>query len=639
MADQTQSLYRKWRSQTFTDLVGQDTVTQTLRQAVLQHRLAHAYLFCGPRGTGKTSSARLLAKLVNCSNLQNGEPCNQCLTCLEITEGRSTDVFEIDAASNRGIDEIRDLRDRVRIMSGSGRTRLYIIDEVHMLTNEAFNALLKTLEEPPPRVIFILATTEAHKVPATVLSRCQRFDFRRISVQNIISHLGYVSQQENMQVEPAALELLARAAQGGMRDALSLLDQAHAFCGDHISGEQVRGMLGMTDPVLVNELIDFVATGNAGAGLERINDLIQSGMDPRQLTSQLSEVWRHLMLARAGANLEAILEVPAETSAALRAQSERFTLEHLAACARIFARNDVGGRAQVVPQLALELALLDCIHAIHNSTQQVVQPVKSTQLETAKIVITEPHPAPKQQSNIITTPAEPLPAPQVKRPSEIPPTPISTPRNPPPVATPPSSNIEQVAKTATPVPPVTPPNAGEISELLAQAVSQWNVICKLCKMKNTQVEALLKEAHPAHIDASDPPVLILIVNGAFHLSKLSDPKRRVIVEASVSECLNRPFKVHFISPDDAAQMKLSIVTASPSSTPATNTPPHAADAPANIVNMGAAMDSSPSLLVPEVDPLSPTTAAIPDPKDDPLVQQLMERYGAQLTGIIHRHDG
>src|SRR5579875_200709 len=204
MAGQSQTLYRKWRSQTFSDLVGQDGVIRTLRQAVAQQRLTHAYLFCGPRGTGKTSTARLLAKMVNCANPRDGEPCNECLSCVEITEGRSTDVFEIDAASNRGIDEIRDLRDRVRIVAAAGKTRVFIIDEIHMLTTEAFNALLKTLEEPPPHVIFVLATTEAHKVPATVVSRCQHFEFRRIALRDIISRLAYVCEQEGMRAEPEA---------------------------------------------------------------------------------------------------------------------------------------------------------------------------------------------------------------------------------------------------------------------------------------------------------------------------------------------------------------------------------------------------------------------------------------------------
>ncbi|MBA3826689.1 MAG: DNA polymerase III subunit gamma/tau, partial [Ktedonobacterales bacterium] len=301
MTGQAQSLYRKWRSQTFSDLVGQEAVIQTLRQAVAQARLTHAYLFSGPRGTGKTSTARLLAKMVNCTNPRDGEPCNTCLSCSEITDGRSTDVFEIDAASNRGIDEIRELRDRVRVVSAIGRTRLFIIDEVHMLTTEAFNALLKTLEEPPPNVLFVLATTEAHKIPATVISRCQRFEFRRIALRDIIARLQYVSDQEGLRTEPHALELIARAAQGGMRDALSLLDQARAFAGDAISAEAARSMLGMADPALVRGVIEFVAAGDTAGGLHRINHLAQSGIDLRQLANQLAELWRQLMLTRAGA--------------------------------------------------------------------------------------------------------------------------------------------------------------------------------------------------------------------------------------------------------------------------------------------------------------------------------------------------
>src|SRR5579863_4145181 len=243
----SQSLYRKWRSQTFSDLIGQEAVTRTLLNAVRDGRLAHAYLFCGPRGTGKTSAARLLAKAVNCANPHNGEPCNECVSCREITAGRSPDVIEIDAASNTGVDNIRDLRENVALMSSGGHYRVFTIDEVHMLSAAAFNALLKTLEEPPPHVIFVLATTEAHKVLATVVSRCQHFEFRRIGLRDIVARLDHVAQGEALTLDPAAAELLARAAQGGMRDALSLLDQAVAFCGDQITYAGVRGMLGLAD--------------------------------------------------------------------------------------------------------------------------------------------------------------------------------------------------------------------------------------------------------------------------------------------------------------------------------------------------------------------------------------------------------
>src|SRR6185312_5934642 len=222
------SLYRKWRSQTFDEMVGQEPIVRTLKNALNSNSLAHAYLFTGPRGTGKTSTARLLAKTINCLNSKDGEPCNECLQCREITAGNSFNVIEIDAASNRGIDSIRELREKVMMPPSTGKYKVYILDEAHMLTTEAFNALLKTLEEPPAHAIFVLATTDVHKLLPTVISRCQRFDFKRFTTRQIVEHLRHVAGEEKIEVERSALELIARTAAGGMRDALSLLDQAIA---------------------------------------------------------------------------------------------------------------------------------------------------------------------------------------------------------------------------------------------------------------------------------------------------------------------------------------------------------------------------------------------------------------------------
>ncbi|HEY7974423.1 MAG TPA: DNA polymerase III subunit gamma/tau, partial [Ktedonobacterales bacterium] len=357
----SQSLYRKWRSQTFSDLIGQEAVTRTLLNAVRDGRLAHAYLFCGPRGTGKTSAARLLAKAVNCATPHNGEPCNECLSCREITGGRSPDVIEIDAASNTGIDNIRDIRDSAALMGSGGHYKVYVVDEVHMLSTQAFNALLKTLEEPPPHVIFVLATTEAHKVLATVVSRCQRFDFRRHTMRNIVARLDHIAQGEGLALDPAAAELLARSAQGGMRDAVSLLDQAVAFCGDQITYAGVRGMLGLADAAALRTLIAYVAARRPAEGLDLINDLVASGADLRQLNAQLIEEWRALMLARAGADVARLMDRTDDDAREIAALGAQFTLDQLMACARIFTRNEGPARGLPIPQLALELVFLECV--------------------------------------------------------------------------------------------------------------------------------------------------------------------------------------------------------------------------------------------------------------------------------------
>ncbi len=364
----SQSLYRKWRSQTFDDLIGQEPIIRTLKNALKSDNVKHAYLFTGPRGTGKTSTARLLAKTVNCSNPKDGEPCNECLQCREITAGNSFNVIEIDAASNRGIDNIRDLREKVMMPPSTGKYKVYVLDEAHMLTTEAFNALLKTLEEPPPYAIFVLATTDVHKMLPTVLSRCQRFDFKRISTRQIVKHLLYVSEQENIKLERSAAELIARSAAGGMRDALSLLDQAIAYAGEEISLVQVQVMLGVADPRAIFKLMTCIAECNSSAVLHLIHELSEAGADLRQINAQVVEYWRALMLSRAGADATSILDLTEDEAHDVKQLTQLFTLEELTECARIFAHNDLIQKNQGTPQLALELASLECIE-VHRRMQ------------------------------------------------------------------------------------------------------------------------------------------------------------------------------------------------------------------------------------------------------------------------------
>jgi len=290
-----QVLYRKWRSPVFADVVGQDHVTTTLRRALATGRLSHAYLFTGPRGTGKTSCARILAKAVNCLDPRDGEPCNECELCKGIDNGSVLDVIEIDAASNNGVDNIRDLRDETNFTPSRGSYRVYIIDEVHMLSAGAFNALLKTLEEPPSYVIFILATTEVHKLPATVLSRCQRFDFHRISAEDISRRLLYVAEKEGFGLEPAAAMLLARVADGAMRDALSLLDRCRAE-GEAITAAYVAKCIGMADRRYLFELTDAVLERDIPRCLELIQDLYQDACDMERLCEELLFHLRNLLI-------------------------------------------------------------------------------------------------------------------------------------------------------------------------------------------------------------------------------------------------------------------------------------------------------------------------------------------------------
>ena len=292
------SLYRKWRPQIFEDIIGQNHITQTLINAISLNRISHAYVFSGPRGVGKTTTARILAKSLNCEKGPTIYPCNKCNNCIKITEGYSMDVIEIDGASNRGIDDIRDLRSKVKFAPTEGNFKIYIIDEVHMLTTEAFNALLKTLEEPPPHVIFVLATTAPHKIPDTILSRCQWFNFRRIPLQKIVDKLQLISKDENLIVEEKALNIIARNATGSMRDAESIFEQVIAYCGKEINVKNVIDILGITDDDIFFNILDAVIQNDTLRAIEVIHQSSDSGGDPAQFIRNLTEYVHNLSLIK-----------------------------------------------------------------------------------------------------------------------------------------------------------------------------------------------------------------------------------------------------------------------------------------------------------------------------------------------------
>jgi DNA polymerase III subunit gamma/tau len=349
---------RKWRPQTFEEVIGQPHATRTLQNAVRLDRIAHAYLFTGARGVGKTSIARILAKALNCEKGPSPIPCNQCSNCLEISKGNSVDVIEIDGASNRGIDNIRELRETVRYRPAKGRYKVYIIDEVHMLTSEAFNALLKTLEEPPPHVIFIFATTEPHKIPATILSRCQRFDFRRLGLQQIVEHLKTITSQEGVDFSEGVLYAIAREADGSMRDAQSLLEQLLAFSGDGLPDSEILDILGVIDRQSVLRAAEAVLSGNAPACLGIIEDVYRRGIDSRRFCQHLCDHFRNLLFIAISDDRETRLDLPEDEMKLLKDLAATTTPESLHVYFQMLLRGEEEIRRSSMPKIALEMLLL-----------------------------------------------------------------------------------------------------------------------------------------------------------------------------------------------------------------------------------------------------------------------------------------
>jgi len=350
-------LARRWRPQTFDDLVGQQHIATTLKNSIKSDRLAHAYLFVGPRGIGKTSTARILAKAMNCEKGPAPEPCNACTSCSEITAGNSIDVIEIDAASNSGVDDVRELRDNVRFAPVRSRLKIYIIDEVHMLSGAAFNALLKTLEEPPAHTKFILATTEVRKLPATIISRCQRFDFRRISEQDILDRLKEICAGEHIEFELEALLTVAKTAEGSLRDAESILDQLISFCESRITYKDVDAVLGLVDWRVFHELCTALRDGNIADELAAVDEIVSAGKDLGQFVRDLTYYFRHMLVCKVTGS-DKLISMPADERAKLTALANRFTVSELLSLVEKSATVAAQFRGQFAGRVALEVFLM-----------------------------------------------------------------------------------------------------------------------------------------------------------------------------------------------------------------------------------------------------------------------------------------
>lgn len=377
-----QALYRKWRPMRFDDVVGQRQVSDTLKTAIKNGRIAHAYLFCGTRGTGKTSTAKIFSRAVNCENPIDGEPCNECTTCKGILNGSIPDVYEMDAASNRGVDNIRDIRDEVIYTPVGCGKKIYIIDEVHMLTEEAFNALLKTIEEPPPHAIFILATTEPQRIPQTVLSRCQRFDFRRITVDDIASRLTKISTAEGIDITPDAVELVAELGDGSMRDAISLLDRCSAFGGEQLTCAKVSDIVGIVSSDKLFEIADSIADGSCDGALTAASEILRTGKEPQSLLESMSEHFRSLLICKASEHPAALLEKTETAAAKYADQAKRFSAERLLFSIKALGESLSQAKWLSNPKIAVETAVVKLCSPLYSTDLDALL-ARIERLETA----------------------------------------------------------------------------------------------------------------------------------------------------------------------------------------------------------------------------------------------------------------
>ena len=548
-----QVLARKWRPQTFDAVVGQDAITRTLRNALASGRIAHAYLFAGPRGIGKTTTARLLARALLCTARTGPEPCGKCAVCVEGLSGTLIDVIEIDGASNRGIEEIRTLRENVKYTPARGKYKVYIIDEVHQLTEAAFNALLKTLEEPPPHIVFVLATTDPREIPPTVLSRVQRFDFRPIAPEALRASLERILNEEKIAFEPAALPVIVRAAEGSLRDALSLLDTAIAYGEGRLEAETTARLLGATAPVTVRAFAAAVVGHDTGAALEAVDRAARDGEDLLAFTRDVIELLRLTLVLKAAPNAKPADLTHTEGNE-LRRLGEGASLDEILYVLRAFLEAHALMRESPHPRVELEIATVRSTRRpVPQALDDVLRRVDEAQREIRQHALTTPSaPAPAAQASLLTG-SEPAPVrADPRRPGTTAPSAAAPPPSPAPPA--PKAAAPAPAPAQRPAPSAPPPALPGAPTVVAAPPAQdlataWErVVDEVMKRKPT-LGGVLTQARPSGV--TDRELTIVLHGNHFHREMLADVANRELVVQAVRRCVAGAERVNVVSGGEA----------------------------------------------------------------------------------------
>ena len=516
-------LYRKWRPQTLSGVVGQEHVTRTLLNALAQGRVAHAYLFCGPRGTGKTSTARILAKAVNCSRNGKGEPCNECEQCVGVSQGSALDLIEIDAASNRGIDEVRELRERVNYSPAEAPFKVYIIDEVHMMTTPAFNALLKVLEEPPGHVIFILATTEAHRLPVTIVSRCQRFDFRRLSQGAVEGRLRELCEDEGVSIGDWAMKSVVRASEGSLRDAENLLEQLIVSYGTNIEAEHLKELMGVSAGLPIVEVADGMLFGDLPGALRALHGVAEQGLNLKHFHREMQEHLRRLLLLKAGA--EDVIEMPNEELEDAREQASRCDIRTLQRSLSTWSEANVKGDSSGA--MYLEMAIIEVALGIGEAKSAA--PTPAVREPASKSAISMPKSA-------SPSPVEPVRA--ASRVVEGKPSTAGSDNEISQAATE-EKEPSRPIKVADLQPAPVSQESGDISDFK----EKWPALVDALRGVGSKgsLDALLRSAcEPVALEGD---TLVIGFYHEFHKNKIDDPKYRHLVEKKVNDVFGGPYRI------------------------------------------------------------------------------------------------